>query len=227
MDTDTTMARYAHEEKLNAFAQGKYDIMIGTQMVAKGLDFPNVTLVGILSADQALYSDDFRCYERAFSLLTQVIGRSGRGKDGGRAMIQTLTPENPVIPMAAAQDYERFYREEIALRQARLYPPFADLCVIGFSGEQELQVRDASRWFLDQLIDEAKTNYPGLPLRVIGPAPASVYRVNQKFRYKILLKCRSSAAFRKMIAELLVRQGKNKDFSHVSVYADMNPDNIL
>ncbi len=227
MDTDTTMARYAHEEKLNAFAQGKYDIMIGTQMVAKGLDFPNVTLVGILSADQALYGDDFRCYERAFSLLTQVIGRSGRGKDGGRAMIQTLTPENPVIPMAAAQDYERFYREEIALRQARLYPPFADLCVIGFSGEQELQVRDASRWFLDQLIDEAKTNYPGLPLRVIGPAPASVYRVNQKFRYKILLKCRSSAAFRKMMAELLVRQGKNKDFSHVSVYADMNPDNIL
>ena len=227
MDTDTTMARYAHEEKLAAFAQGKYDIMIGTQMVAKGLDFPNVTLVGILSADQALYGDDFRCYERAFSLLTQVIGRSGRGKEGGRAMIQTLTPENPIIPMAATQDYETFYRQEIALRQARLYPPFADLCVVGFSGEQELQVRNAAKWFLEQLIEEAKTNYPGLPLRVIGPAPASVYRVNQKFRYKILLKCRGSAAFRKMMAELLVRQGKNKDFTHVSVYADMNPDNIL
>ncbi len=227
MDTDTTMARYAHEEKLAAFAQGKYDIMIGTQMVAKGLDFPNVTLVGILSADQALYGDDFRCYERAFSLLTQVIGRSGRGKEGGRALIQTMTPDNPVIPMAAAQDYETFYRQEIALRQARLYPPFADLCVVGFSGEQELQVRNAAKWFLEQLIAEAKTNYPGLPLRVIGPAPASVYRINQKFRYKILLKCRGSAAFRKMMAELLVRQGKNKDFTHVSVYADMNPDNIL
>ena len=227
MDTDTTMARDAHEEKLSAFAQGKYDIMVGTQMVAKGLDFPNVTLVGILSADQALYGDDFRSYERAFSLLTQVIGRAGRGSAGGEAIIQTATPDNPIIPLAASQNYDAFYREEIAMRQARLYPPFADLCVIGFVGEEENRVRAAAQSFLNALAEEAKANYPNLPLRVIGPAPASVYRLNQKYRYKLLIKCRNTADFRKMMAFLLVEYGKNKETASVTAYADMNPDNIL
>ena len=112
MDADTTMAKYSHEKKLKQFADGEYDIMVGTQMVAKGLDFPNVTLVGVLSADQALYSDDFRSYERAFALLTQVVGRSGRGEKEGLAVIQTYTPENPVIQMAARQDYGAFSREK-------------------------------------------------------------------------------------------------------------------
>ena len=112
------MARYAHEDKLAAFSHGEYEIMLGTQMVAKGLDFPRVTLVGVISADQQLYNDDYRSLERAFALLTQVVGRSGRGAIKGRAVIQTLTPENPVIRLAAKQDYDAFYQTEILLRKS-------------------------------------------------------------------------------------------------------------
>ena len=227
MDADTTLARFSHEEMLTAFAQGQYDILVGTQMVAKGLDFPNVTLVGVLSADQALYSDDFRCYERAFSLLTQVVGRSGRGSTPGVAVIQTTTPDNPIIHLAAAQDYESFYHGELAIRRARLYPPFADLCVIGFVGAEEKAVRAAAQAFLALLVQTAKAQYPTLPLRVIGPAPAAVVRMNQKYRYKLLLKCRNRADFRRMMAELLAEFGKKKEFARVTAYADMNPDNIL
>ena len=130
MDADTTMARYAHEDKLAAFSHGEYEIMLGTQMVAKGLDFPRVTLVGVISADQQLYNDDYRSLERAFALLTQVVGRSGRGAIKGRAVIQTLTPENPVIRLAAKQDYDAFYQTEILLRKAMVYPPYCDLLCI-------------------------------------------------------------------------------------------------
>ena len=129
MDTDTTMTRSSHEKKLTAFADGEYDILVGTQMVAKGLDFPNVTLVGVLNADHMLYLDDYRSYENTFSLLTQVVGRSGRGKDKGRAIIQTFTPENPIITLAASQDYDAFYNAEIGIRKAMLYPPFASICM--------------------------------------------------------------------------------------------------
>jgi primosomal protein N' (replication factor Y) len=127
LDTDSTMARFAYEKKLRLFTDGEYDIIIGTQMVAKGLDFENVTLVGVLSADQSLYNDDFRSYERSFDLLTQVVGRSGRGKYPGRAIIQTFTPENNIIKLAAQQNYQEFYDGEIAIRKAMLYPPFSDI----------------------------------------------------------------------------------------------------
>lgn len=227
MDADTTMARFSHEEKLGAFAAGKYDILIGTQMVAKGLNFPNVTLVGVLSSDQALYSDDFRSYERAFSLLTQVVGRSGRSVAGGKALIQTMTPENPVIQLAAEQDYDAFYRDEIAVREARLYPPFSDLCVIGFVGTEEPLVKEAAAAFLESLRELAQGEYPQLPMRVIGPAPASVVRVSGKYRYKLLIKCRNSAPFREMTARLLRQYGRERKFAKITVYADMNPDNIL
>lgn len=227
MDADTTMARFSHEEKLAQFASGKYDILIGTQMVAKGLDFPNVTLVGVLSADQELYGDDFRSYERAFSLLTQVVGRAGRGTAGGKALIQTMTPQSPVIRMAAQQDYDAFYRGEIEVRKAMLYPPFADLCVVGFVGTTEPPVKEAAEIFLKEFTQLAAAEYAELPLRVIGPSPAAVLRINQKFRYKLLIKCRSSARFRELLARLLVRHGQNKEFNGVTAYADMNPDNIL
>ena len=137
LDTDTTMAKDTLQKKLAAFARQEYDMMIGTQMVAKGLDFPRVTLVGVLNADQTLYSDDFRSSERAFDLLTQVVGRSGRGEWAGEAIIQTYTPENPLFALAARQDYPAFYRKEVALRHAMLYPPFSDLLVFGFIGEQK------------------------------------------------------------------------------------------
>lgn len=227
MDTDTTMARFSHETKLQSFSRGEYDIMIGTQMVAKGLDFPNVTLVGVLSADQSLYSDDYRGYERAFSLLTQVVGRSGRGGEPGRAVIQTSTPENPVIRLAANQDYEAFYRDEIALRQARLYPPFADICMVGFSSLEQRPALEAARRFLEMLTGLAKSAYPSLPLRVIGPSEAGVFKMNNKYRYKLMIKCRNNKAFRGFLSTLLVEFGKKREFSKVSVYADINPDHIL
>ena len=133
MDADTAFTKYSYEKNLEAFARGEYDMIVGTQMVAKGLDFENVTLVGVLSADQTLYSDDFRSYERAFSLLTQVVGRCpGRGQYAGRAIIQTFTPENEIFQLAAKQDYESFYSGEILLRKAMLYPPFSDIWHGGF-----------------------------------------------------------------------------------------------
>ncbi len=227
MDTDTTMARFSHETKLGQFAGGEYDIMIGTQMVAKGLDFPNVTLVGVLSADQSLYSDDYRGYERAFSLLTQVVGRSGRGGCAGRAVIQTMTPENPIIQLAADQDYDSFFQDEIALRRARLYPPFADLCMVGFVGlDQALTIR-GTKQFLKMLTDLASSAYPELPLRVIGPSEAAVLKVSNKYRYKLMIKCRNGRPFRAMLSKLLTEFGGLREFSKVTVYADMNPDNIL
>ena len=137
MDADTTYSRYAYDKRFTAFGNGEYDIMVGTQMIAKGLDFPNVTLAGVLNADKALFSGDFRSYERTFSLITQVVGRSGRAKAGGRAIIQTYVPDHYVINLAAQQNYTAFYSQEIAMRRALIYPPFCDICVIGFSGADE------------------------------------------------------------------------------------------
>lgn len=227
LDTDSTMSRFSYEKKLRRFAEGGYDIIVGTQMVAKGLDFENVTLVGVLSADQALYGDDFRSYERAFDLLTQVVGRSGRGKYEGRAIIQTFTPENKVIGLAANQDYLQFYSDEIGTRKAMLYPPFSDICMIGFVGTDETKVRQASRAFLSMLSALAGAEYPEQPMRVLSPSPALIGKVSNKYRYKLIMKCRNGKKFREMIARLLIQFASEREFSHVTVFADVNPDTIL
>ena len=222
LDTDATMKKFSHERKLTAFAKGDYDILIGTQMVAKGLNFPNVTLVGVLNADQMLYADDYRSYERTFSLLTQVVGRSGRGKDKGMAVIQTFTPENNIISMSAQQDYEKFYNGEIAIRKAMLYPPYADICMIGFVSENQMKAVKASNDFLNMFINNARENYPDLPLRILGPSPASVLKVSNKYRYKLIIKCRNNSDFRKLLGDLLCDFDKISEFKDVTVYADMN-----
>ena len=227
LDADSTMAKFAHEKKLSEFAQGKYDIMIGTQMVAKGLNFPNVTLVGVLSADQMLYSDDYRSYERAFSLLTQVVGRSGRGDLEGKAVIQTFTPNNPTIMLAAKQDYDSFYQNEILLRKAMLYPPFSDICMVGFVGENDAKTRRGAEHFTQLLIDKARQEYSKIPLRVLGASSASINRINNKYRYKCVLKFRNCADFRKMMSQLLIEFGKDKAYAGVTAYVDINPDSIL
>lgn len=226
MDADTTMSRYAHEDKLAAFSRGEYDIMLGTQMVAKGLDFPNVTLVGVISADQQLYNDDYRSLERTFALLTQVVGRSGRGAIKGRAVIQTLTPENPVIRLAARQDYSAFYQTEIKLRKAMVYPPFCDILCIGFVGEKEAQVEAASKCFLEQLKQLSQSDYPEQKFIVLGPMPPRIAKLSNKFRYRLIVKCRNQKGFRSMIAQLLTQFPKDARFKEVSVYADMNPESI-
>lgn len=226
LDADSTMRRHAYETKMKAFSNGEYDIIIGTQMVAKGLDFENVTLVGVLSADQVLYSDDFRSNERGFDLLTQVVGRSGRGTKRGRAIIQTYTPENPVIALASHQDYVHFYQQEILFRKAMLYPPFADIVVIGFVGEQESKVAKASQLFLEMLSHLASKEYSELPIRALRPTPAQVAKVSNKYRYKLMIKCKNNLTFRTMLSRLLVACGKEKAFAGVTVYADSNPDMI-
>lgn len=190
MDMDTTMARFSHEKHFSDILAGKYDIIIGTQMVAKGLDFPNVTLVGVLSADSALYAQDYRSFERAFSLFTQVVGRSGRAEKAGRAYIQTFTPENPVIALAAAQDYDGFYAEEIDSRRIHLYPPFCDMVGIGFSGLAYAKTKEAARQFLAEFARRAKADYAGLPLRVLGPCESQIVKLAGKYRFRMAVKCR-------------------------------------
>lgn len=222
MDTDATSSKSSYEKMISAFANGEYDILVGTQMVAKGLDFPNVTLVGVLNTDQMLYADDYRSYERSFSLLTQVVGRSGRGKSKGMAVIQSYTPDNMIISMAANQDYNTFYNTEINVRKAMLYPPFADICMIGFVGENQTQTLKAANSFLQSFIKLARNEFPRLPLRILGPSPALVVKVSNKFRYKLIVKCRNTKDFRKMLSMLLTEFGNNKEYSSVTAYADMN-----
>lgn len=224
MDTDTASSRFAHEECLNAFARGDYDILVGTQMVAKGLDFEKVTLAAVVSVDQQLYNDDFRSLERTFSLLTQVVGRSGRGKHPGKAIIQTLTPENEVIRLAARQDYDAFFATEIRMRKLMIYPPFCDICVIGFSGADEVKTRVASQRALDKIKELTESEYRDEKLIVLGPLPARVPKVNKKFRYRLIIKCRNTKGFRSMITEVLKSFYGDSKFSSVSVYADMNPE---
>ena len=223
LDADAVMAKNAHERLLSAFGRGEYDILIGTQMVAKGLDFPNVTLVGVLNADQMLYSDDYRSFERAFSMLTQVVGRSGRGGEKGTAIVQTFTPENPVIDLAASQDYDAFYEDEIALRKAMIYPPFVDLLLLGFVGENKNKTIACAKAFFLSLKARLDQCLPDFPIRVLGPSPALVSKVSNKYRYKIIVKCRSTAGFREVISSLLADFGKDKEFKDVTVYADADP----
>ena len=227
MDTDSTAGKNSHEKLLDSFAHGEYDIMIGTQMVAKGLNFPNVTLVGVVSVDQQLYNDDFRSLEKTFSLLTQVVGRSGRGELKGKAVIQTLTPENDIIRLAAKQDYEELFNTEIRLRKAMIYPPYCDLCIVGFVGENETVVKAAARETLDLLKKLTSGDYKGEKIIALGPMPSRVAKINEKFRYRIIIKCKNSNRFRQMVSQILITMNTDSRFSKVTVYADMNPDTAV
>ena len=228
MDTDTTMSRFAYEEKFKEFAEGKYRVMIGTQMVAKGLDFPDVSLVGVLSADQSLYAGDYRAYETTFSLLTQVIGRAGRREFPGKAIIQTTVPEHYVIGQASAQDYPSFYNVEIAARRQMKYPPFTELCVFALAGTREAAVKDAAGRLLALLQQTvAKDVYRGLPMIVLDPTPAAVSRMAGKYRYKLLVKLGGTALSRQMVGEVLTQFAADPVNREVTVYADRNPATIL
>ena len=218
MDLDTTMAKFSHDKHFADFAAGKYDIMVGTQMVAKGLDFPNVTLVGVLAADMSLYGGDYRSYERTFGLLTQVIGRCGRAKLAGRAYIQTYSPEHSVIELSCAQDYRMFYEEEIINRKVMLYPPFCSMGSVLFSGTNEKQTREAAVAF-SKLLEEkvAKTE---IPIRILGPTPSHVAKIADKWRWKLIVKYRPDGAFYKTMGETLKEFSKNKEFVKIEVMAD-------
>ena len=201
--------------------------MIGTQMVAKGLNFPNVTLVGVVSVDQQLYNDDFRSLEKTFSLLTQVVGRAGRGDVEGTAVIQTLTPENEIIRLAAKQDYDEFFNTEIKLRKALVYPPYCDLCVVGFTGSNESVVKSAANNALELIRKYTTGDYAGEKIITLGPMPARVAKISGRFRYRLIIKCHNTKRFRQMISALLVEMGTDKRFSSVTTYADINPESTV
>jgi primosomal protein N' (replication factor Y) len=219
MDADTTGTRGAHEKLLNRFRKQKIPILIGTQMVAKGLDFPDVTLVGVLCADAALHIDDFRAGERAFSLITQVVGRAGRGGKPGRAVIQTYAPGHPVILAAAAQDYTRFYEDEAAMRQIQGYPPFALMTRLTLFSQNQDDTRRAGLRVLDWI---EKSRCDGVH-RVLGPAPDHVVRLNTRYRYHILILHDGNAAVRRMTQGILTAFPSDKRNKGVGIFADSQP----
>ena len=221
MDADVLSSSVTHEQVFERFRAENIPIMIGTQMVTKGLNFENVTLVGVLSADQSLYSGDFRAAEKTFSLITQVIGRSGRGQKAGRAVIQTFTPSNEVIRQAARQDYDAFYASEIVLRKLQDSPPFSDLLCITVSGENERAVVEACRFVksrAEALLRNSKNT------EMLGPTPLTVVRVKYRFRYRVIIKCISDSAHRSAVSAIITECSTDKRFRGLSFYADYDPD---
>lgn len=224
MDADTTFSRYSYEKNFTDFRNGEYDIMIGTQMIGKGLDFPNVTLVGVLSIDKALYAGDFRSYERTFSLITQVVGRSGRSLKRGRAILQTFIPDHYIINLSAGQDYESFYKEEIALRRTMIFPPVCDMCAFCFSGTDDIQVKKGASAVLGLMRESLREINPKTPVRVLGPVKCSYGKINSRYRWRIIVKCKNNPEIRGFISGVLKKSAKLKDMSGISLYADMNGD---
>ncbi len=220
MDADTTSTKMSYDRMLDDFRQGRADVLLGTQMVAKGHDFPRVTLVGVALADTSLFVSDFRAAERTFSLLTQVIGRAGRAKDGGIAVIQTFAPKNEVIRLACMQDYEEFYRGEIALRRELSYPPFCDIVQLTLTSEDEGELMRQSKHLSDMLIEKLKGELGKLPFIVFGPFEAQVYKINEKFRMRMVVKCKLNKESRRLFHELLCEFAGMKK---VSLAVDFNP----
>ena len=226
MDADTTMTKNSFETRFAQFGSGEYDIMVGTQMIAKGLDFENVTLVGVLLIDKSLYAGDYLGYEKTFSLITQVVGRSGRGSKKGRAYLQTFTPDHYVLQLAAQQNYPEFYRQEIEVRKELLFPPFCDLCLVGFSSLVERSCEAASMKFLQLFMDEAKREQAKLPLVALGPTKSGTGRLGGKFRYKLIIKCKNGKAFRNVMNRTIMKCYKDRYFYNVSFYVDINGEII-
>lgn len=224
MDADTTFSRYSYEKSFKAFRDGEYDILIGTQMIGKGLDFPNVTLVGVLSVDKALYAGDFRSYERTFSLIAQVVGRGGRGERRGRAILQTFMPDHYVMNLAAAQDYKCFYSEEISIRRAMIFPPVCDMCIFCFAGVTEPAAKSGADAVLELMNVRLRELQPKTPVRVLGPVRASYGRLGGKYRYRIIMKCKNSEEIRGFISGILTEGAKLPQMRGVNLYADMNGD---
>ncbi len=222
MDADTTRRKNAYAENFEAFRQGKYDIMLGTQMIGKGLDFPNVTLVGVLSVDKALFSGDFQSYEKTFSLIAQVVGRGGRGGKPGRAILQTFMPEHYVLRLAAKQDYENFFKEEISVREALLFPPFCDICVIGFTGDKQSETAMGAQKFFECMQTVKVQVREKMPVRILGPVPCTYSKINNQYRYRIIIKCKNTPVFRQFIRNTLEQSAKIKEVAKIHVYADMN-----
>lgn len=221
MDADTTSTKFSHDRLFTAFSNHEYDILIGTQMVAKGLDFPDVTLVGVVNADNSLYDENFNSAERCFDLITQVVGRSGRRDFEGKAVIQTVNPYNETLEYAAEQDYKSFFGDEIALRKMMIYPPYCDILSASFTGENENDVALCAKEFFEVLtnINQQRNE----KLIVLGPSPAKISKINNSFRYKLFVKCKNSKNIRTMFNDVLKNVRKIRKYKDVLISLDMNP----
>ena len=223
MDTDTVSAVNTHEKILDRFKDEKIDVLIGTQMVAKGLNLPDVTLVGVLDADRELYTGSYRAAETTFNMLTQVVGRAGRGDAPGEAMIQTLVPGHQVIELAAKQDYSGFYNLELQMRRLQEYPPFGDLASVTFIGQEEACVLRGAAKFRDALHACMKMPaYAAEKCSCLGPAPCAVPKINYNFRYRLTLRCRMTKPLRQLLAHLLRQFMQDKENRGVSAFVDVN-----
>lgn len=227
MDADTTFRRDAYEKNLTAFSDGEYDIMLGTQMVAKGLDFPNVTLVGVLNADKALHTADFRSFEKTFSLLTQVVGRSGRGKLPGKAIIQTSEPENTIIRLAKEQDYDGFYESEIMTRKLMIYPPYCNIAQIVVMSQWRDNAKNGIYQIFDYIKELIMGEYSDIKVNILGPSEAAVPRVNNKYRYRIIVKFRKSRRFYEFMSKVLLKYKEEKIARSTSLSVDIDPETII
>ena len=223
MDADTVSAVNTHEKILDRFQQERIPVLIGTQMVAKGLNLPQVTLVGVLDADLSLYAGGYRAGETTFNMLTQVVGRAGRGDTPGRAVIQTLAPEHQVIRLAAEQDYEGFYNLEIQLRRVQSAPPFGDYAIVTFLGKEENNVIAAGAKFRDSIRAALEQpDYAAERCTVLGPAPCPVPKINYNYRYQLTLRCAMTKKLRMLLAWLLGKLASDKEFRDVSAFVDVN-----
>ena len=237
VDADTTTSKKAYEKLFSDFREKKFNIMIGTRMVAKGLDFSDVTLVGVICADQALFGEEYKAYERMFALVSQVVGRSGRTGKNGLALIQTFSSDNPIIKIASKQDYDLFFENEIVVRKNMLYPPFVDICLIGFVGPEENATKNACILFFKILNDEANSNFSNIPLKILSPSSAFLKKAFNKFRFKIMLKCNNNEDFRNYLSKVLERYKKTNSMygifipykikSKINVFFDFNPENVF
>ncbi len=225
MDADTTTQKFSYDRMLAGFRSGQADILLGTQMVTKGHDFPNVTLVGVLLADTTLYLDDYRANERTFQLITQVIGRAGRSKKNGRAVIQTYNPDHPALLMAAAQDYKAFYREEIAMRRALVFPPFCDMVLISLSSRDETYLLKTVTEVGNLLKKALSEEFSDVKLILFGPFEAPIYKVKETYRMRFVIKCknnrRTRALYRKVLEDTLRKFGRRAVIS-----IDINPNSL-
>lgn len=222
LDADSTVSRDSYSTYLTAFKNGEYDILLGTQMVAKGLDFPNVTVVGVLGADSSTYSEDYRSYERTFSLLTQVVGRAGRGDNKGLAIIQTANPESRIIEHAKSQDYDAFYNEEILTRKLMIYPPYCDICVVGVKSYSRDIANNTLRHIFENIKQYLESEYSDIKTIILGPAAYAIPKINNKYRFRIIIKCKNS----KRLRELLRKSVDVKLAADTTVSIDFNPEII-
>ncbi|HBA93438.1 MAG TPA: primosomal protein N' [Ruminococcaceae bacterium] len=226
MDADTTSAKFAHERLLEQFSNKEYDILVGTQMVAKGLDFDDVSLVGVVNADNSLYDESYTASEHSFDLITQVIGRAGRRNKKGCAVIQTINPNNEILNYSANQDYVSFFDNEIEMRRLMIYPPFCDIYCVTFSSENENSAALCAKRFFDLIVKYNKDEFKDLKIIVLGPTQAKISKINNTYRYRLAIKCKNNSNIRQMITKVLKDIHKDKVYSKVNIGVSLNPSDI-